>query len=137
MGSPIIPNVVLDTNVIVSAVLCQGSNPDIIVGWVINKKVKLYYSREIFAEYRIVLHKPKFGFNPDVLRLLLESITHIGHIINPEPSAVTLPDESDRIFYDTAKSSGSHLITGNSKHYPAEPFVIAPADFIRLMAKKV
>ena len=136
MGSPIVPNVVLDTNVIVSAVLRQGSNPDKIVEWVFSKKVKLYYTRKIFTEYRTVLHRPKFGFDSNVLGLLLESITYIGHIISPEPSTVTLPDESDRIFYDTAKASGSHLITGNIKHYPAETFVLTPADFVGLMAKR-
>jgi predicted nucleic acid-binding protein len=41
-----------------------------------------------------------------------------------------MKDETDRKFYDTAKSSSATLITGNMKHYPAEPFIMTPADFI-------
>jgi len=133
MGSPIVPSVVLDTNVIVSAVLRRGRNPDEIVEWAIGKKIKLYYSDAILLEYRKVLLKPKFNFDPHAVSFLLERITHVGHVINPVPSTFALPDESDRIFYDAARASGSLLITGNSKHYPAEPFVIAPADFVKLM----
>jgi hypothetical protein len=42
-----------------------------------------------------------------------------------------MPDETDRKFYDTAKAAGAMLITGNTKHYPDEPFILTPAAFIR------
>jgi len=48
-------------------------------------------------------------------------------------SNIPMPDESDRIFYDTAKQSGSILITGNTKHFPDEPFIMTPAEFMRMM----
>jgi hypothetical protein len=38
--------------------------------------------------------------------------------------------EDDRIFYDTAKHSGSILVTGNLKHYPKEAFILAPTEFL-------
>jgi len=43
---------------------------------------------------------------------------------------ISLPDESDRIFYDTACESKAILITGNKKHYPDEEFIMTPADFL-------
>jgi hypothetical protein len=43
-----------------------------------------------------------------------------------------MPDEDDRVFYDSAKLAGAYLITGNAKHYPAQPFVVTPAEFFRL-----
>ena len=46
---------------------------------------------------------------------------------------IPMPDESDRIFYDTDKQSGSILITGNTKHFPDEPFIMTPAEFMRMM----
>jgi hypothetical protein len=39
-------------------------------------------------------------------------------------------DESDRVFYDVAVAGSAMLITGNLKHYPDAPNVIAPADFL-------
>ena len=41
-----------------------------------------------------------------------------------------MPDETDRIFYDTAKASGAILITGNLKHFPSEPFIMKSAEFL-------
>ncbi|MCL2662882.1 MAG: hypothetical protein FWE83_06060 [Oscillospiraceae bacterium] len=37
---------------------------------------------------------------------------------------------SDRIFYDTAIASGAVLITGNTKHFPDEPIIMTPSEFL-------
>ena len=44
--------------------------------------------------------------------------------------SITLPDETDRKFYDTAKASEAVLITGKLKHYPADPLIMLPAAFL-------
>jgi len=41
-------------------------------------------------------------------------------------------DEDDRKFYDTAKSVGAWLISGNLKHYPKEDFIKTPTEFLSL-----
>ena len=47
-----------------------------------------------------------------------------------------MPDESDRIFYDTAKAVNAYLVTGNLKHYPEETqFEKNTASFNRLINK--
>jgi len=43
-----------------------------------------------------------------------------------------LIDETDRIFYDTAKNTASILITGNIRHYPNEKFILTPTEFLKL-----
>jgi predicted nucleic acid-binding protein len=43
---------------------------------------------------------------------------------------IDLPDEKDRIFYDTAKQRNAILITGNIKHFPEEDFIMSPKDFL-------
>jgi len=42
-----------------------------------------------------------------------------------------MSDESDRVFYDTAKTIGAILVTGNIKHYPDEPLIMTPAVFMK------
>jgi len=42
-------------------------------------------------------------------------------------------DESDRVFYEVAKSAGAYLVTGNAKHFPDEPFIISPAKCVELL----
>jgi hypothetical protein len=39
--------------------------------------------------------------------------------------------QTDRKFYDVAKATDAILITGNTKHYPNEPFVLTPAAFVQ------
>jgi len=67
---------------------------------------------------------------------IINAIIKAGIIFNPSPSAGNMPDETDRIFYDTAKECGEILITGNSRHYPNELFTMKPADFIRKIINK-
>jgi predicted nucleic acid-binding protein len=43
-----------------------------------------------------------------------------------------MPDEDDRVFYDAAKTADAYLITGNSKHYPKESFILTPSEFLKL-----
>ena len=53
-----------------------------------------------------------------------------GIEIEVAKSDIAFADESDRIFYDTANESGSTLITGNFKHYPASRFIMVPTAFL-------
>jgi hypothetical protein len=52
-------------------------------------------------------------------------------------STFSMADETDRIFYDTAKKSNSILVTGNMKHFPIEPFIKNPHDFLGYYANEV
>jgi predicted nucleic acid-binding protein len=60
----------------------------------------------------------------------MEQIKRVGILIEPPISTIPMPDETDRIFYDTAKASGAFLITGNIRHYPTDPSIITPTDFL-------
>ena len=66
---------------------------------------------------------------------IIEAIEVGGILIEPPTSVVHFSDETDRIFYDTAKASGAILITGNIKHFPNDPFIMTPADFLEKAAK--
>jgi len=56
--------VVYDTNVLVSAALKPGSIPAVLVSLALAQRVHLCVSPSILAEYREVLHRPKFGSVP-------------------------------------------------------------------------
>jgi predicted nucleic acid-binding protein len=96
-------------------------------------KILPCFDDPILSEYWDVLSRPKFGFSPAQINRLVHGIIRSGHGIEaPVPSEFPMPDENDRKFYDVAKSSGAILITGNTKHFPQEPFILAPANFLRL-----
>jgi putative PIN family toxin of toxin-antitoxin system len=124
------PSVVLDTNILVSAMLTVGGNPSKILEMVLDEELSVYYSRSIMSEYEDVLFRPRFAFDAERVHFILDAIRESGVLLAPDPSGIQLPDESDRVFYDAAKSGGALLITGNLRHYPPEPFIVTAAGFL-------
>ena len=96
--------VVLDTNIIISAAISD--------------------------KYADVLSRDKFNLSVTTQKAVIDKIKEIGLLIEPNVSTIPLPDESDRKFYDTAKAANAYLITGNTKHYPEEPHILSPAQFV-------
>ena len=45
---------------------------------------------------------------------------------------IALIDESDRAFFDVATFCEALLVTGNIRHYPIEPFIVRPTEFLAL-----
>jgi putative PIN family toxin of toxin-antitoxin system len=121
---------VLDTNVIVSAMLSPGGNAANILSSVLDGKIQICLSAPIMAEYEEVLLRPKFKFAPDRVRLVLDVLSEIGLTCEPSISSMPLPDEADRPFYDATRSENAILITGNLRHYPIEPFILTPREFV-------
>jgi len=129
-------NIVLDTNVIISASLSSDGNPAKIIDLITaDENVKFYYSFEIFNEYVKVLSYSRFNFSELKKNHVLNLIVKYGISINPIISNQPFTDESDRIFYDIAKTANAYLITGNIKHYPSEPFILTPAQFLEMFEK--
>ena len=128
--------VVLDTNVLVSALWSENGVPAKILHMVPYGAIMPIYSAEILQEYGTVLNRPSFKFLPGQVDGLLQKFVQHGRLVLPERSSIPLPDESDRVFYDTATTGSAILITGNAKHFPDEPFIMSPSDFYRYLLEK-
>ena len=126
-------NAVLDTNILVSGLLTMHGNPSRIINAFKDRRFNLIYNDDILSEYRDVLTRDKLGLNAKDVDDLLEEIAKIGLPSIPEKSILPLPDEDDRVFYDTAKANGAYLVTGNLKHFPSDPSIVLAADFIGLV----
>ena len=124
--------VVLDTNVIVSASLSRNGNPAKIYKMFLSGLLILVYCEEILAEYEDVLYRPRLQIPHSDADIVMATIRQLGEKILVVPSTNPMPDEDDRVFYDTAKYAKAYLITGNKKHYPSEPFILTPAAFLEL-----
>ncbi|MDR2547352.1 MAG: putative toxin-antitoxin system toxin component, PIN family [Lachnospiraceae bacterium] len=122
--------VVIDTNVLVSSILTFDGNPARVMKQISNKQVTLVYCPEILREYERVLMYDKLNIASQTQLKIINEITKLGVMIEPIPSNIILSDETDCIFYDTAKTCEAILITGNIKHYPNEPFIMTPASFL-------
>jgi len=134
--SPI--KVVLDTNILVSALWSKSSNPAQILSLVLNDFLTPCHNSQIITEYQEVLRRPHltFHFSQDMVEEIIKKILTDGLSVAVKPSSNSFIDESDRVFYDVAKACNARLITGNSKHFPSEPFIFSLSEFLVLMDKE-
>ena len=129
--------VVLDTNVIVSALLNSQSLPAQVFNLVLNGKLQVLYTNSIIAEYSRVLYREKFGFTSTLVEPVIELIQHEGELVVTEPTRVTFKDQEDKKFYETLNSgAGDYLVTGNLKHFPQERRILNPRDFLEAYTGK-
>lgn len=123
--------VVLDTNILVSALWSKDGNPQKLLDLVVARQIIPCHDARIMAEYREVLARPQFRFSSEEISAVLESIERNGHSMVSVPIDIPFIDDADRKFYETAKFCCAVLITGNLKHFPAEPGIMSPAAFLR------
>lgn len=127
---------VVDTNVLVSALLNPGRTPDLCLAAVRSRtELRVVVDARVEAEYREVLARPKFR-NVEAARreALLGALLDIAHRVEGAAvSTLTLLDEGDRIFVDLCLAARADaVITGNARHYPTDLgfAVLSPAALL-------
>lgn len=128
---------VIDTNVIVSALLSSNleSNPVKVFRAIVQERIVPLYNDEILEEYKSVLSRPKFHLNHSLIETVIKAIITDGLNIDRTPAAdIEFPDPKNLVFYEVALSvEDSYLITGNIRHFPVKPFVVTPAEMVRIL----
>ena len=122
--------VVLDTNVIVSALWTPNGKLSYILSRVIAGSLNICHDYRILAEYRDVLFRPKFKSRTWQVNALLETFDEDGISIVAIPlPKIPFKDESARKFYEVARFCGAPLVTGNVKNYPKDEIVMTVAEY--------
>ena len=127
--------VVLDTNVLVSALWSKQGNPNSVVEKLFKNEFELCYTDEMIEEYDEVLRREKFGFSENQVDSFLQELLKNGVSSESAESTEPFSDETDRKFYDAAKTNDAVLVTGNTKHYPDQPFILTPHEFLQTYGK--
>ena len=73
---------------------------------------------EIIAEYREVLARPKFKFDPGTVDVFIDGIIERGIFIDALPVDEVIPDPKDIVFYEVVMEGRkahdlAYLVTGN------------------------
>ena len=108
---------ILDTNVIVSALISSSIPTKILYELVLPQKVETCLSEEIFAEYVEVLSREKFAkfanFKTNA-EVVLNKLREISTFYKTDRKVEVLTDASDNKFLELAAvSSADFLTTGN------------------------
>ncbi len=133
--------VVLDTNVLVSALLNSFGAPGRVLDVVLTGELSMAYDDRVLAEWRQVLGRQKFGFSAGDVEVLLGFVEGEGISVNASPFATELADQDDLPFLEVAHAAEATLITGNTRHYPPEArrgvAVLDPTSFLDEWTSKV
>lgn len=128
--------VVIDTNVIVSALITKKPNAATtrVLELALMGEIVPLYDQDVLDEYLEVLTRKKFKLKEDSIQYIIKTITINGIDSLRTSFLEDMPDEDDRVFYELSLSEpDSLLITGNSKHFPRTPRVVSPSEFLRII----
>ena len=133
-------NVAVDTNVIVSGLLKPFSPSGEMIRMVADGKIRICYDARNLLEYEEVLLRPRFGFEPTLVAVLMDSIREMGVCTTGNSLKTRLPDPTDEMFVEIANDPQCRLlITGNIKHFPQQSCspvkVMTPREFITFFAR--
>lgn len=129
--------IVLDTNVLVSALLSPYGPPARMLDLILLGQLVPLYDDRILHEYRQVLLRERFGFEPQAVEALLQYVELVGTKVVASPLAKhqAVPDPEDLMFLEVALvGQADALITGNVRHFPLAirqgVRVVEPAAFL-------
>jgi len=133
--------VVLDTNVLVSALLFKGELSKLLFPL---KKFILLFSEETLNEFIKVLHYPKFSLTEDEIEYLLQfeilpysKIVEVTFKFDKE----ICPNKDDQKFLELAVSAkANYIITGDKDSLNLKEInkikILSPKGFLSLLKKK-
>ncbi len=114
--------IVIDTNVLISALLNGGRVPDLVIETIVRQRHAVLYDHRVLREYRSVMARPKFTFAPEHVERRVASLLDVGSDVGEvEVWPGAMVDEKDRMFVEVALTGRADvLLTGNGKHYPRD-----------------
>jgi putative PIN family toxin of toxin-antitoxin system len=128
--------VIVDTNVVISAVISENSIPDIVFNRVF-LKYSLLCSNPVFNEYEDRLMLPKFDKYTSIERRIsvLNDIKRAAIFFNPLITITDCRDPKDNKFLELAIAANADCIVSGDKDLRVlNPFrgikIISPGDFL-------
>jgi uncharacterized protein len=110
--------VVLDTNIIVSALMTPSGQEALILLLALRRELELCVSVTVLAEYETVLRRPRLKLKASDVDTALAAIREVGHLVHPTTTLTQSSHESDNRFYECAAAvQADYIVTGNSKHF--------------------
>lgn len=128
---------VLDTNVIVSAMLKTSSVPGQVAAEALYGDIIPVLNDEIIAEYEDVLSRPKFRFDKRAVKIFLEELRKRAVYSDYGMIVDEIPDPKDVVFYavlmEKRKEDEAYLVTGNMKHFPMRTYIVTPREMMDII----
>lgn len=134
--------VVIETNVVISANLVDEGPSAAILSLAINRKILMFVSTAVLAEYEKVLNRPRLKFNPERIKAVLTLIRDAADLVEPKRTIEEIKkDEPDNRFLECADAGGAeYIVTGNTKHFPPafeHIKIVTPRQFLEMIVPRL
>lgn len=135
--------VVVDTNVIVSALLQPLGLPARIFVLAIGGSIQLCVSADMYAEYEEVIRRPRFRLDERVIIATLSVVREKGLWVKPTQTIRACSDPDDDVFFECAvAASAEYIVTGNLRHFPQpeagsggpDVAIVTPRQFLEILS---
>ena len=134
---------VVDTNLVVSALLKPQSNPALIISLILRGDCLLCLTDHIITEYVEVLAREKFQrLDRAKVTELLSKLKKLALWVAPKVSLDEMvQDPADNAFLECAvEAKAKFFITGNIHHFPFKKYrqalIVTPAEFMAHIIKR-
>ncbi len=128
---------VLDTNVLISAMLKNNSVPGLVVAEALQGNIIPLINDAIIAEYEDVLGRPKFSFDSKRVNIFLHEFIKRAVYVDGDILEEEIPDKDDAVFYavlmEQRKDTDAYLVTGNMKHFPVRTYIVTPKEMLDII----
>jgi uncharacterized protein len=112
---------VIDTNVLVSALISSSGNEALLLLAVNHGLVKPYFSDQMLEEYAEVLARPKFSFSANEIAAVLDLFhCHGEHVRIVTTSGISPDPKDDSFLWCALQAQADFLVTGNKRDFPQE-----------------
>lgn len=133
--------IVMDTNILVSALITPFGNAARILDMVLLGELQVLHDDRILSEYSEVLLRPKFSFEERDVDDLLSFIDTEGLKVTSVPVNYPVIDKDDIPFIEVAVSGRAKaLITGNKRHFKGvhtkKIRIMNPDEFLKFWQKE-
>lgn len=131
------PKAVLDTNVLISAIVFGGI-PRKILNEVINGRLKVAISREILHEIQKILLGKKFKYPEEVVNVITNQLAILCEIVSPvQRVEIVRSDPADnRIIECALEAKAQYIITGDSHLIELKAVhrisILTPGEFLAI-----
>jgi putative PIN family toxin of toxin-antitoxin system len=129
---------VIDTNVLVSAMISPSGNEALLLLAVKQGLVRPCFSPALLEEYSEVLARPKFAFSPDEITALIDLFQRQSDRVHPAPLSGISPDPKDDKFMACALAArADFVVTGNKRDFPEDQLgatqVVSAGELLNLI----
>lgn len=129
---------VIDTNVVVSAVLKPDGLQRTVFLLATAKPARWYVTTAIMEEYAVVLARPELKIRRSLRLQVIQLIKNHTYSVTPSRLPQLTTDPDDNIFLECADAArADYLVTGNQRHFPRfwkKTKIIDSREFLDIVA---